>query len=348
MPTARLPLLAASALWLALHAATAAAQAVATTGAIDIGATSDANGSIPSFTVSSPAAASFDVARYGGPDVLTGLSFSALAGNSNVVFSGSTTNIVFGVPVTTAVPGGATVSTSVTLGGTTVSGTSLPLVRGINSSTGTYATGSGSVAAAQLGAFFGSGTVTGSAEGSVTVNKVSPLGGTLTANPGSYTAEVTYTYQTQGHADGAFDPGGLQDTLALSFGNTPGTRPFSIFNGAGLFGLDIRGIGCSGDCSYFDLTGSFENIAGGGFGEGSVAYLGGAPGPVGALFTLWVHDTNDPGVVGFGRLGELERLQITVSAVPEPSAYVMALAGLGILGWQARRRRSPVSRARTA
>lgn len=330
-----------SSIWsllLALCAPAAVSAATATTGSIDIGATSDGNGSAGSFTTSAPANAGFSVDRYNGPDVLTGLSFSAIAGSTNATFSGSTTNIVFGLPVTTAVPGGATVTTSVTLGGTTLSGTSLPLVRGVNPNTGTYATGTGNVAAAQLGAFFGPGSVAGSASGTVTVNKVSLLGGTLTSNPTPYTAEVTYTYQTQGHADGAFDALGT-NASTLAFGSTPGVLPFSIVNGAGLFGLDIDSIGCSGACGYFSLGGSFVNVAGGGSAPGSVTYLGGAPGHVSALFTLSVSDTADAGVVGFGRQSQIETLQLTVTAVPEPSAYLLALAGMGILGWQVRGRR---------
>lgn len=38
----------------------------------------------------------------------------------------------------------------------------------------------------------------------------------------------------------------------------------------------------------------------------------------------------------------------TITAVPEPEAYGMMLAGLGLVGWTARRRKQAISRVKTA
>lgn len=56
-------------------------------------------------------------------------------------------------------------------------------------------------------------------------------------------------------------------------------------------------------------------------------------------------ELGDPLALGFGRidwgitgLSAGDRLDITVSAVPEPSTWAMLFAGLGAVGWLARRR----------
>jgi PEP-CTERM motif len=56
-------------------------------------------------------------------------------------------------------------------------------------------------------------------------------------------------------------------------------------------------------------------------------------------------EIGDPLALGFNQVDWLisgvnagERLSITVTAVPEPGTYAMLLAGLGLMGWMARRR----------
>lgn len=317
-----------------------AVAATSTTGAIDIPATADGNGSIGSFTVSTPVGSPFDVQRYSGPDILTGLSFAAQVENVSMNFSGTVN--VFGLPV--PVTGGASVEISASLGGTTVNGSPLlPFVRpGLNNS-GAFATPTGQALASQLGSFYDPAGSTFGAAGTVnattTVNKIAIGGGTLTGNPAPFTATIEYDYQTRPHANGSFDPAGA-NALSLDFGNVAGSKPISLYNGTGLFDLDITNISCAGaGCGFFSLANTFADIAGGASAPGTVSYLGGAAGPVSAVFSLTVGDSVNAALVGVGRQANLETLEIAVSAVPEPSAWMLAALGAAVLGVTARRRR---------
>ena len=86
-------------------------------------------------------------------------------------------------------------------------------------------------------------------------------------------------------------------------------------------------------------------LAGAGSSAGSITYLGGGPGT--ATYTLRVNDTVDRGVIGVGRLSNIEALTITVSAVPEPQANVLALAGTGFLALTAGAKRRRDQSAKT-
>lgn len=320
--------------------APAAGAATSTTGSIDLPATADSNGSIGTFTVSAPVGSTFDVARYSGPDVLTGMSFAAQVSNVSMNFSGSVSFLGVAVPVT----GGASVSVTATLGGTSVSGEPLlPFVRPGLSNSGPFNTPTGIVNPSSLGDFYSVGPSTFVAAGSVsattTVNKIALGGGTLTGNPAAFTADVEYGYSTTPHADGGFGVGML-NALNLTFGPAAGAQNISIYNGAGVFDLDITGIGCAGlGCSYFSLPNTFANIVGGDFADGVISYLGGSAYPVSAVFTLTVGDSANPGLVGVGRNMNVETLQLNVTAVPEPTSWLMMLAGVAIVGTVVRRRR---------
>lgn len=114
-----------------------------------------------------------------------------------------------------------------------------------------------------------------------------------------------------------------------------------MFNGTGLFALDIYNIACSGDCSAFSLTNTFAGIVGGGSAVGTVNFL--AQNPLvytnySATYTLRVGDA--AGVFGANKNTNIENLTLTVTAaVPEPSEWAMMIAGLGIVGLIARKRR---------
>lgn len=325
--------------------APAAQAATTTTGPINIPATADSSGSIGSYTVSAPVSSSFDVQRYSGPDILTGVSFAAQVADVSINFSGSVNVGIISLPVT----GGASVAVTATMGGTSVSGEPLlPFIRGVLTNSGPFSTATGQVTNAALGDFYSAAPSTfvgaGSVSGTTTVNKIALGGGTLTGNPAAFTADVEYSYSTTTHANGGFGAGML-DALTLNFGGTAGTRDISIHNGAGLFDLDVADISCAGaGCSFFSLPNTFVGIAGGGHADGVVSYLGGASGPVSAVFTLTLGDSLDPGLIGVGRIGEIETLELNVSAVAEPSSWMMMAVGVVVVGAiGGRRRRRPAA-----
>lgn len=344
----RWPSLASAILPLALCASSGAwAQSTLTTPSIDLAATSDPTGGAglnvlttpPTISNGSnlrqgtPVQVSFDVQRYNGPRVMTGFSFQALVGATSVGYNSPL------IPQS----GVVALNSTVTLGGASVQGYGLAYrVLGLGGTTiAEYGTATGFVDSSQLGDFYGSGTATGAGTWTevLTVDRVGLLPGfSLQANPGAHTATVSYNAITAGHADGSFTgiPGENTAQLRLT---RAGQHGFNIYNDAGLFGLDIENIQCSGQCSLFNLTGSFSNIAGGDFGAGSIGWLGLDAGHGSATYTFQVSDTQDSSVVGFGRQRNLETLTLTVTAVPEPSAYLLALMAAGLLGWQRRRGR---------
>jgi len=57
------------------------------------------------------------------------------------------------------------------------------------------------------------------------------------------------------------------------------------------------------------------------------------------IVSLSVSAGDQPGEDGYGIWPTVNDLHLSVSAVPEPGTYAMLLAGLGLLGWTARRKR---------
>jgi hypothetical protein len=323
------------------------AQSTVVTPTVDLGATADPNGAIglnvlttpPTITDAAnlrqgtPAQVSFDVQRYNGPRVLTGFSFSALVGATNIAYN------------TPLIPqsGVVALGSTVTLGGGSAQGYALAYrVLGLGGNTvDAYSTATGFVDASQLANFYGSGTAVGAGTWTeqLTVDRIGLLPGfSLQANPGAHTAAVTYSAVTAGHADGSFTgiPGDNTATLRIT---RAGQHGFNIYNGLGLFGMDLENIQCTGQCSLFTMTGSFAQVAGGGWASGNIGWQGPAAGPGTATYTFQVSDTQDSSVVGLGRQRNLETLTLTVTAVPEPSAYLLALMGVAGIGWQVRRQR---------
>lgn len=304
------------------------------------------------------AGASFTLPQYSGGGVLTGVTFSAASSASTSI----TDNSIW--PYST---GTARLSGTYSVAGASASGNGTgnvvsPVGPGSNSYTLSYSTNTATVSAANLGAFV-TGNVSGTVSESVDISKTSgtpqPSSMTISANPGSHSATVTYTYTDQAHANGSIgtgpsNPGVGVNTLSNTFEGSLGgglfqlgeaSQPyaFDIFNGAGLFGMDITNIACSGHCGVFSLTGTFQNIAGGGSASGSVSFDGATPlvpTAYHATYTFQVGD--DAGLVGAGKNFNIENLTLTVmaQAVPEPQEWAMMLLGLGLVGMAARRRRA--------
>jgi hypothetical protein len=338
------PRLAAGFLTLAALAPVSA-QVVVTTPAINQAAVADTDGRVglnllvnpPEITDVSqlnqgfPATVNFDVPRYNAGGVLTDVTFQARVGAASVSYGG-----------TPLQSGTVTLGSTITLGGTAVQGYGTTIrVLGVGGGTiGAYDTDLGTIAAGALGGFFGAGTATGQWTELLTVDRIGLIPDlTFRANPGSHTADVTVNYTAVGHADGSFSSDPTANTTSLAAFNGAGSQSFNIHNASGRFALEVSNIDCSGDCGYFMPMGSWSAVAGGSFATGAIDYNGLAPGSASATFRFTIGDSTDSGLAGVGRLGELETLTLTVTAVPEPPALVLAVTGAGLLLVAARRRR---------
>lgn len=330
---------------LALMGGAGAQAATVTTGFMDQSTATD-NSNNGLIGVAQTANSTFTLPQYVGGNVLTGVTFSAASSASSPV----TSNFSNGSWTGTTLFSGAYTTGA---GGSSNGSSSTSVISG-NTYTLSYTTGVASVPNANLGQFV-SGNVSGSVTESIAIseNSGSSTLSTISVNPANHQATVTYTYADQAHANGSIgtgpsNPGVGVNSLNYTFpglfllNEASSPLNFSIFNGTGLFGMDIQGITCLGDCGVFSLTGTFQDIAGGGSKSGSVAFLGAAP-PLpttfSATYTFVVGDDNGP--VGAGKNFNIENLSMTVmaQAVPEASEWAMMLAGLGMVGMIARRRR---------
>lgn len=323
--------------------------ATATTTSINAGVATDTSSTGGAGPAGASNAGSFTINRYSGSDVLVGASFSAGSGSFNVNFTrGSGTNNPDGTATVTAAfaVGGETATATATANASAVGGSGQSVATSYSSPTTT-------VSNANLANFYGAGTLTGSVTESAVVSKTDSGSRSISADPAAHTATVTYNYSTLGHADGSFDAG-ASNSLSLDFGtlayNTGASQGFGIFNGSGLFSLDIMSITCiSGSCGAFNLANTFLNIAGGSSQAGTVDFLAQTPlisTNYAATFALVVGDSTNS--FGLGKNGNIETLTLNLAAsvnplaapVPEPETYSMVLAGLALMGCIGRRRRT--------
>ena len=307
--------------------------------------------------------ANVTINKYNGTGVLTGASFSTLFANEGISFTStknsSASGYAYGVGTFSVAGLTGSFGSSTTTITPTVTG-----VKNNTSKTGTiaaYTALATTTTQAQLTALYGSGTVTGTVAETLYSNMTN--GGSnaeLKANNSSdRTATVTYTYTSQAHATGSFSnvgTGKLSNNntyLDYSFdavaNNTTATYSFDLSNLLGAYGLKVVTV-TPVTSGAFTLTGlSASNLAGGRSVGGTVTL---AAQTVGDKYTgawdITVADSSTSGVAGAGQnylsTGVLHltvdaNVSAPVALVPEPESYAMLLAGLGLIGTIAVRRR---------
>lgn len=293
----------------------------------------------------------FTANRYNGPDVLVGATFAATLANEPVQFtrsgSGSTAPAAsayatgqLSVAGITATANSSTINSG-TIGSSGVNGTIPAYVVTGNATTQT-----------QLNNLYGSGTVAGTVNEALYINKTAGSNGYAVNinNTTNRTASVEYTYQTMAHANGSFSGGSDVNSLTLDFGTiTVGTTPaglaFSLYNAIGSWALQYVTGNYTGS-GLFSLSGvgaGITNLAGGSFVNGTVDMAATmTPGSYTGTWTFFLADSAT-GIAAGRNFSNTDTLTLTVNAnvvpVPEPGEWAMMLAGVGLIGLMAGRKR---------
>lgn len=208
--------------------------------------------------------------------------------------------------------------------------------------------GTAAVAAANLAAYAGPGTVTlarsGTGSSQVTTGSGATRGeaGAFYAFTGG-TYSVTYDYLN--FAKPSFSGSSVVTNLSLDFGTVvagtgPVTRTFTLFNIGNInsAGLSLTGISRDLNTPEFSSTvTNVTNLAGGNSVTFSVTFNPTQLGYKIEKFRLALRDYA-PESVG-GRYYELEINASGTSAAPEPQTWAMMIVGFGMVGAAARRRR---------
>lgn len=145
---------------------------------------------------------------------------------------------------------------------------------------------------------------------------------------------VTVSCSGSTYCPGFFGVSGFTPTDGVQgvFFATPDTITFSFSAPVTAFGIDVSGLGTAGAT---DFSGSLSNGASATFFSN---YFGNN---VGSLFVGFVDKSGFSSVTFSGTQGDdgiyFDRMQI--AAVPEPESYAMLMAGLGLMGLIARRRK---------
>jgi hypothetical protein len=324
-----------------------------TTTSIDPGSVTDSN-TAGSTTGGVGATGTVDVAKFNDPSkVLVGATFATQMATGTINFTSSSNN-----PSTGELSGTATFNLG--SGSTLVSGsgTSGPLsVGGVKSSAskqgglGAYTANASATTQGQLDNLFGSGTVSATIGESYTLQWTGGAGTNITAdNAGTRSATVTPTYSSVNHANGSFNSGVTNNnSLPLSFGNilagsTPTGLAFNLYNLVSSFGLQVVSANYSGS-GLFSLSGitGTSDLAAGSFASGVVNMASTlAAGDYSGLWTFTVADSASG--IGAGRnFSGTDTLTLAVNAhvaaVPEPGEWAMMLAGFGLIGFIANRKR---------
>jgi len=340
------------------NAYAATSSSTVTSSSINPGAATDSSiGSVATVGASSTGD-TFKINKYNGTGVLTGASISTKFAPEAITFSSTSDH--------SAASGYAYGVGGFSVGGVNGSATSAhtATVTGVNedhSKSGTIAayTALGSATTqAQLTALYGGGTVKGTVAETLYSNLSSQSGsGTnfKADNTANRSATVTATYTSLNHANGAFDIGG-SNALSYSFGDivngaSPAVHGFNLYNLAGSYGLQVKSVSYSGDALFAlgGITSGTSNLSADSFVAGTVNMAASTvAGLHSGTWTITLADSASG--IGAGRnvtstdaltLSATARvLTAPVAAVPEPETYAMMLAGLGLMGAIARRRRA--------
>lgn len=334
----------------AMAAAGSALAATATSGGINPGGATDStnNGTYSSGSLGS---ANVTINQYNGGQVLTGATFSATFANEPVIFTRGSSGT--GNPSGTAYGAG-----SFSIGGVSGSANSATISAsnvgnsGVSGTIASYTTSTGSATSqSQLDALYGSGTLTGTVSERLYVSKTDSGTRSLSINnDSSRTATLTYNYITQNHANGSFSGSSDVNELTLDFGTiTAGTTPaglaFSLYNAVGSWAMQYVTGNYTGS-GLFSLGGigaGITNLAGGSFVDGVVNMASTlTPGAYTGTWTFFLADSA-AGIAAGRNTSGTDTLTLTVNAqvaaVPEPGEWAMMLAGLGLIGLMANRKR---------
>jgi PEP-CTERM motif-containing protein len=232
--------------------------------------------------------------------------------------------------------------------------------RGISFTTGsslsltTPSFGSLSLISSNLNNFVGLGKIgqnvtntTLSAYKTNTVTGSGPTYAGVSPSPVLATESVAYTYVT--HSNASFESGSNDDFLTIDLGQlasgASADQSFSLYDRGGLGLKNFSASYLSGD-DVFDVDG-VNSFAAGASGSYSAEFDGQSPSALtsysGIYRLTFTDDVSGLGKYASDSVGtnyvDLTMTASVAAAVPEPETYAMMLAGLGLMGFIARRRK---------
>lgn len=215
--------------------------------------------------------------------------------------------------------------------------------------------GSASVNSASLNSYVGSGTANvalslPSLQATTTLSSIAGMSGSGSSSTysvnwaGNLQASYSYLLHSAASFDGSSSIGSLTvDFGTVAQGSSASPMAFSLFNLAGTnrAGLDLDSISGSGNSTKLTTNlATFVDLAQGGSNAYSAWLDTSSVGSFNAHYMITLSDAD----IGASTTRSVHQLELNlvgnVAAVPEPESYAMLTAGLGLIGFMARRRRS--------